>query len=690
MRFVCLLLLLPVLGVAQSVSVTTYSRSAWVITASSQELSGDGATNGRVAALIDGNNNTFWSSRWATGTAAPFPHTLVVDMRVAQPVNQLYYVPRDSYNSVPTRGSVSFSNDGITFGSETPVTFATAFSRATINLPAVQNRRYFRITLTQNQRTRDEPAANDPVTTMAEIGAAFNPAFSAILSSFRAEPQGNTVRVRWATSLEQNSVEYTVMRSADALNFTPIGTVSATGTPTTASSYSFTDPSPLSGISFYRLDLSSSVGAVQKSAITSTEYPAVAYNSPNAKNLNVFYFIPSDVTAAPDFKNRLDSILLSAQTYLGNEMQRNGRGYKTFNIPTNPARTKVKIIVVNGKKPIASYPYEGNGAGAVLAELDEYRTANPSAFYGSHSLILLPAFRYDPITATLDGRVPYFGLGRDCFALDYADMRQSLLGVDTPKGDLAGTYIGGMVHEMGHGLNLPHNRTKVSETALGTLLMGAGNYTYGKTTTTLSAADAAILNRNEVFNDNSLSYYGPESATIASLHAFYSATKRAIVITGRVASAGSPVTDVTFYNDPAPFGGNQDYDAVSWQTPVMATDSFYVEEPVDEFQVNNSSQYQLRIKLVQRDGNTPEFEYPFSFVNRVPNIAIGTPIYVTAKAGAWNDTSVWLGGAIPPVGAIVTVRHVVTVPGSYVAVGRTIRYDAGGRLVLSNGSKMKL
>ena len=40
------------------------------------------------------------------------------------------------------------------------------------------------------------------------------------------------------------------------------------------------------------------------------------------------------------------------------------------------------------------------------------------------------------------------------------------------------TYIGGTIHELGHGLSLPHNLATRSESIKGTALMGAGNYTY--------------------------------------------------------------------------------------------------------------------------------------------------------------------------------------------------------------------
>lgn len=46
---------------------------------SSQEASGEGATNGRVTCMFDGNTGTFWHSRWK-GTNMPYPHWFIVDM----------------------------------------------------------------------------------------------------------------------------------------------------------------------------------------------------------------------------------------------------------------------------------------------------------------------------------------------------------------------------------------------------------------------------------------------------------------------------------------------------------------------------------------------------------------------------------------------------------------------------------
>lgn len=59
----------------------------------------------------------------------------------------------------------------------------------------------------------------------------------------------------WTSSLEENSFQYEVQRSADGKNFTTVGTVKAAGTSLEAIKYSFKDPLPGTGGFFYRLNM---------------------------------------------------------------------------------------------------------------------------------------------------------------------------------------------------------------------------------------------------------------------------------------------------------------------------------------------------------------------------------------------------------------------------------------------------
>ncbi len=74
------------------------------------------------------------------------------------------------------------------------------------------------------------------------------------LLRFDARPEGDAVRLEWATASETNSDHFQVERSPDALTWTPIASVPAAGHSLTELNYSVYDTKPLAGASYYRLN----------------------------------------------------------------------------------------------------------------------------------------------------------------------------------------------------------------------------------------------------------------------------------------------------------------------------------------------------------------------------------------------------------------------------------------------------
>ena len=74
------------------------------------------------------------------------------------------------------------------------------------------------------------------------------------LISFDARAAETHVDVLWRTGSEQNSAWFDVQRSADGTEFTNIGRVAAAGHSFTSIDYAFVDPTPLPGLSYYRLE----------------------------------------------------------------------------------------------------------------------------------------------------------------------------------------------------------------------------------------------------------------------------------------------------------------------------------------------------------------------------------------------------------------------------------------------------
>jgi hypothetical protein len=345
----------------------------------------------------------------------------------------------------------------------------------------------------------------------------------------------------------------------------------------------------------------------------------------NTHNLNVIYFIPNDNPALPNYKSRISNLLFNFQDFMSAEMLRNGYSAKTFGLSVNDS-SQVNIITIYGQYGQANYSY-ANASTTVIAELNTYKAAHPGEFSSDHNLIILPL-------RTDGGSTPFFGSGRNCFAVDYNGLDVANLATTTSN------LMAGMLHELGHGLGLPHNKQHVSEAStLGTTLMGAGNTTYGRSATFLSAADCAILNVNQVFQSaTSATFYGAVTTTLKT-YANTSPYDGNIYVRGKFSSS-SPVTNVIYYLDPnvnnEGVGVNKDYNANAFRSEVIGTDSLNIAIPVTELQVKGTTPYELKIKLVCENGTVATYTYNFDFVNDVPQFSTTAQFYQHCSYGGWT------------------------------------------------------
>ncbi|MBO9675294.1 MAG: discoidin domain-containing protein [Sphingobacteriaceae bacterium] len=357
----------------------------------------------------------------------------------------------------------------------------------------------------------------------------------------------------------------------------------------------------------------------------------VTYTSDRKYNLNVIYFIPSDVIPPANYQKRLSELLLWGQNWYKQQMALNGYPNKTFGLYTNAAKTDVRLIVINGAKSKDNYKYDG-GSVNVMNEINSYFSANPSLKSGDHNLIIIPSYfmKADGTPGGGSFGPPFYGIGKSCFALDYLDLDIKHLGKSDLLGNEFSVWFGGMMHELGHGLNLPHNCQKVSENndpLKGMALMWAGNGTLGKSPTFLTAADCAILNVNQVFNTDTKLYYGAVNSVIKKIYAKYDVAKQSIIVSGKFTTNGK-VTSILYYNDPnvnnEGTGVNKDYNATTWESKTIGTDSFYVEMPISELKYKTDGiPYELKVKLVNDNGNVTENIFPYTFNAGIPVIEFG-------------------------------------------------------------------
>ncbi|TKC05716.1 discoidin domain-containing protein [Pedobacter polaris] len=372
----------------------------------------------------------------------------------------------------------------------------------------------------------------------------------------------------------------------------------------------------------------------EPTSITPAPTATSNFTSDQKYNLNVVYFVPSDLDTIANYEKRVSELLLMGQKFYHDEMTRNGYPGKTFGLLTNN-KNRVKIITIRGTKLKSQYPREG-GSAAIVAEINAYFAANPSDQNGQHTLILLPPYGYNADGSPIDG--PFYGIGKWCYAMDYEGLELKYIGTSKFT-----KWYGGMMHELGHGLNLPHNCAKVSETpSLGTALMGAGNYTLSVSKTFLTATDCAILNSNEIFNKDTKTYYGSVTASIKTINASYDATKSAIVISGEFISSAT-VKNIIYYNDPnvnsEGMGANKDYNAVSYESKPVGTNGFSTSFLLSDLQYKGNTPYELRIGLVNENGTVSTFSYLYKFENDIPVLDFSTRTEINKQGWSISEVS---------------------------------------------------
>lgn len=330
------------------------------------------------------------------------------------------------------------------------------------------------------------------------------------------------------------------------------------------------------------------------------EMPLSAPSREQPYALNVVYFVPADMEPFPEYERRISEIMLSLQKFYGEEMARNGFPNRTFGLRKSKDGKSVDIVTVKGKKNGADYPYAGS-AGTIIAELDEYFSGkNADKKFSDHTLIIMPSTSGDAMNP---GGVPFYGYGKNCFALDYPLYDLKFCGKNDPVGRLFTKWYGGMAHELGHGLNLPHNSGKVSDDEkLGTALMGAGNYTLGLAPTFLTRASASILDCCQVFRTTKMPKKpAPPVNELKELVIRFGAG--GVRVSG-VLPAKNRVEHVLVYYDKDECNGvNEDYDAESFVADFdRKTRTFSVAVPAHEIHPGRTGVFQIRLRLINDDG----------------------------------------------------------------------------------------
>jgi hypothetical protein len=296
---------------------------------------------------------------------------------------------------------------------------------------------------------------------------------------------------------------------------------------------------------------------------------------PGERLLHVIAWRTNDREFPADQPARLDRIMTHIQDFYRREMERHGFGPRSIRLDRDAAGRLVVHEVV-GEGGWADYGMPDGSR--IRKECVPVLREKGIDIDRETVMIFTNLAEWDPEKLVFRHKSPYYAGGDwrrgTAWQLDSPELDTANLAATEPLvqdgqygrislGRHNSIFIGGIAHELGHALGLPHCRERPDEAARGTALMGSGNRTYGDELrgdgkgSFLTLAHALRLASHPQFS-GSIKWLATEaSGAFAELAAEPADDGRSFRITGRV-SGEPPVYAVLGYLDPE---GGSDYDA---------------------------------------------------------------------------------------------------------------------------------
>jgi hypothetical protein len=291
------------------------------------------------------------------------------------------------------------------------------------------------------------------------------------------------------------------------------------------------------------------------------------------RHLHLILWSPRDREPPENYQDRLQRIMEHIQKFYADEMERLGMGPRSFQLPYRKDG-KMLIHLAQGEHPTSFY--EVNSGQEVRR--DCLRVLAEAGIDGNRETIVMfcNLATWDPEALSFRHQSPYYAGGDsrrgNAWQLDSPELDTLNLSAKEPLivdgqygrislGKHNSIFIGGIAHELGHALGLPHCKETAQEAILGTALMGSGNRTYGDELrgegkgSFLTLAHALKLASHPMFSGSVKGMNYPVKSDLENLE--IRREGKAILVKGRV-KANPPVYTVLAYFDPE---GGGDYNA---------------------------------------------------------------------------------------------------------------------------------
>lgn len=175
------------------------------------------------------------------------------------------------------------------------------------------------------------------------------------LSEFKSEAIAEGIKLNWKTASETNNDHFTLERSADGIDFSPLAIVQGAGNSSQAVSYTWTDHEPLKGLNYYRLKQTDRNGDFSWSDIISEYYLhdrkriGTVFPNPATNEAEVAVFFTSSLPV------RVEIFDLTGQKVLS-EVYTFTEGWQKLKLPLSDLAKGMYYLVVitdNGKTSLA-------------------------------------------------------------------------------------------------------------------------------------------------------------------------------------------------------------------------------------------------------------------------------------------------------------------------------------------------